>query len=59
MRKIIRIVLSLWYVTLSGNNAQNPPKYVNMASILRCLDMETGTNRILVVDDEPEINMLR
>jgi hypothetical protein len=39
MLEIIRTVFSalLQYVTFSGNNAQNPPKYVNMASILGSL----------------------
>ena len=45
-------------VTLPGNNSKNPPKYVNRVFILGNLGMRRYMNRILVVDDEPDINML-
>jgi PleD family two-component response regulator len=44
--------------TLSGNNYQNPAKYVDKASVLGKLGSRQGMNRILVVDDEPDINVL-
>jgi PleD family two-component response regulator len=43
---------------LSGNNSQNPAKYVDKASVLGNLGSRHGMNRILVVDDEPDINVL-
>ena len=45
-------------VTLPGNNSKNPPKYVNRVFILGNLGSRRDMNRILVVDDEPDINML-